>query len=138
MLKKSSTPHFPDSASGTLTPSFGHCYAVSKQEEGSTSPVPTLRKYLDQAEKKNIKQSFILGRSQKFTFFRLHCCDLVQRGVPCSPPLTLDSQYIQLLSKGALANTARYKGAALILPLKMACCLVIFFQTHLFTSSSSD
>jgi len=65
MLKKSNNPHSPDSASGTLTPSFGHHHATSKQEKGSTLAEPTLQKYLDQRENQSIKQSFTLRRKPK-------------------------------------------------------------------------
>lgn len=107
MLKKSNNPHSPDCASGALTPSFGHLYAISKQEEGSTLPEPTLRNYLDQAENQSIKQSFTLGRKPNYFFGLHHCCELVEGGEPCSPLLTLDSQYMHLLSKGALANAGK-------------------------------
>lgn len=102
--KKSNNLHSPDFASGTLTPSFGHGYAINKQEQSCTLAEPTVRKYLNQAENESIKQNFTLGRKPKLTFFGFHhCCEVVQGGVLCSPVLTLDSHYIHLLSKGVLA-----------------------------------
>lgn len=88
-------PHSPHSARGTLTPSFGHLHAVSKQEEGCALAEPTLEKYLGQAENQSIMQSFILGKNKQtnLILFHLHqFCELIQGGQSCGPLLPLISQ----------------------------------------------
>lgn len=134
MLKK-----IKDSARGALTPSFGHCHAISKEEEGSTLALPTLKKYLDQAENQSIKQRFTWRRKTKLNLlwsssllrgrYREQCpvtCYLVPSKRICSPKVPWP----------ALAKHTR---AASILSWKTACCFICSFkQTQLFTSSSSD
>lgn len=78
MLEKSNNLHSPDFASGTLTPSFGHGYAINEQEQGCTLAEATVRKYLNQAENQSIKQNFTPRRKPKLTLFGLdHCREAV-------------------------------------------------------------
>lgn len=59
MLKKSNNLHSPDFASGTLTPSFGHNYAINKQEQGCTLAEPTVRKLAEFYPRKKTKMYFL-------------------------------------------------------------------------------
>lgn len=119
-VKKSNYLHSPNFASGTLTPSFGHGYAINKQEQCYTLAEPTVRKYLNQADNQSIKGEFYPRKKTKTYFlWHHHCCEVVQGGVLCSPLLTLDSHYIHLLSTGALSNKNKSNWSYIGTTLKM-------------------